>query len=244
MTASTDNQSHSTAKTSEWLVGSFAVAVAVATFAGATGGNINRIIRFYPALFVVAVLLLVCAVLAGVFAFYRQEKWLLSGGIVAFFVGVTIVLSLQSHAVRSQERPSISTTLQQSNGGAILKTTLRASALARDQYLFILVQGLNHNQKLDFYSATAGESATAPENKYFTHRIYKSRVGASPDGSVEATLEIPISAKLYQQIRVVSQILKPSQQQEEVDVNNVEAEECQTKARTSCATILIPSNSP
>lgn len=231
------------AKISHWLVGSFSVAVAIGAFAGIAGSEANRMLLYQFRWTLSGLLLLVAAVLAGVVAQGTRRgtrPWTVVG-LLLFLAGVAATLNAHAQTVRAQVRPQIQTSLTPSSGGMTLEVNVTASSLNQDQYVFLLVEGANSRFVLDPNGPRgSAPSSTVPPNQYFTQRLYKSRVGSDSNGNVAASIRLPISSGLYEQIWVVAQLLHERDQRLEVDANRTETEACRRNLATACVTLLLP----
>jgi hypothetical protein len=233
----------------KWLTGGIAVAAAALTLAGLSGEEAVRLIRIHPWAFWGGVALLVFSTVCGVVGFLvgKRKRRVAAGmfGILFFMVGTLVLVWFHADAVGRQERPTATLALAESEKGYSALITVEAGGLKPDEYVFVLVQGLNSKRHLDPTSAEfTPSSERIPPGEYSKQRVYKGRVGPSPNGTVSVSFDVAIADQLYEQVVVLALIARPGESERELELEfgvGGERFACDSVSEDiSCATVLVP----
>jgi hypothetical protein len=238
----------------KWLIAGTTVAAALLTALGLSGEALARLIRVYPGFLVLGGLLLIVGTLLGVLAIARPVSSRLPiVGLLAFLAGLSVLIIAHAFANSVQERPTVAVGVTTAESQLIAEISLKAGNLRPNQYIFLFAQGYNSQRHLLERSAgfDPNDKSPIPNDWFDKQRLYKGRIGPSPDGKVETTVTLQLTEGLYEQVAVQAKIL------ESTDLSKEEEAEIETQVdqRTGdvlpfqcgssssdlgCATALVP----
>lgn len=253
MTVANGTASGSDDKSAEglkWLTGGVAVAAAALALAGLSGAEVVRLIRIHPLEFWIGVAFIVFSTVCGVVGFLvggRRRRRVAAGmlGLFFFIVGTLILIWFHADAVGQQERPTTTLGLSKSEKGYSALITVEAGGLRPDEYVFVLVQGQNSKRRLKQRSAEFKRSSRQiPPGEYSKQRLYKGRIGPSPDGTVSVSFDLAVANRLYEQVVVQALIARPGESERESELEfgiGGDRFACDSVSEDiSCATVLVP----
>lgn len=236
----------------KWVTGGIAVASTALVLAGLSGSAVARLTRIHPLEFWSGVSLLVASTVCGVTGLFlsRQPRWRTGAGLVGlalFLVGTLVLVGFHAEATGRQERPTATLNVVKTQNGYSAQAKVKAAGLKPDEYIFVLIQGQNSQRHLEPNSAAFDDSAdTIPENEYSKQRLYKGRIGSSPEGTVDVPIELSFAQGLYEQLVIQALIAQPGDvdREEELESGKRNADRsfaCDAESPdVSCATVLVP----
>lgn len=249
-TTRTTDDSLSGSSASKWLAASVPVAAALFAVGGISSGDIGRVARIHPFLYVPGILALLAAVICGVLGVTRLAgRTVTFLGAVLFVVGVSILVGAHALATGQQERPTVQVGLNNEGSGLEARVRVKAAGMKPNEYIFFAIQGLNSSKHLDPQSAAFDENnhARIPSGEYSKQRVYSGRIGADPDGTVDSNFKVALASDLYELVFVQAAIVQAdetsrheeAQLMTEGDSRRVVCSPATTNV--SCMTILLPS---
>jgi hypothetical protein len=175
-----------------WLAGSFATITAILAALGAVNGGMERMLRNYKTLALVAFLFTVSAIPLAVLALgerRRRQRFLLILSVFVFAVGLVTVTYTAVITPSVEERPSIVATLKNEGGGPVVEVTIKASSVKATAHVYTVIQGLVEQQ-------------SGPTTTYHPRDLYRSRTGPDAAGVVDLSLHVPLAAGSYDDVAV------------------------------------------
>lgn len=205
---------------STWVAAAIGTGVSILAAVGLSGNALARAVRVYPELTTMAGGLLLAALLVGTLGALskRLGAYAAVAGICCLALGLIIMMFAHAAANSRQERPTATIGVESSNGALAAQVTIAAGNLRPDQYVFVIVQGQNATRHLRPELAGFDPENTQPIEQdldagplqFSKQRLYKGRIGPSPDGGIDASIRLALSPGIYDQIVVQAKILDSS----------------------------------
>lgn len=160
------------------------------------------------------------------------RAFLLTLGLAAFLIGATQFFRLAIDDTSGKDRPQVSATLQESDSGLTLEATVKASGLKSTETVVFLVEALNSRTELSDLVAGAGprQRDDIPEFRDLStdfdspQILHLSRIGGDRNGVVDVQLAIPVSAGLYERLRVSAFLNTPLTEQRRMEADEKRSE--------------------
>lgn len=238
---------------SAWIAAAITAGIAILTAVGLSGDSLARVVRVYPWIVGLAGIILLLAMVLGVTGAIRDEPVVSVLGVISLMIGFGSLVVAHAVANSAQERPTATIGIESSDAGMTAQVTVSAGNLKSSQYVFVVVQGFNATTHLK--PLVAGfedpQGEDIEEGEYSKQRLYKGRIGPTPDGTVTASIPIALSPGLYDQVVVQARILDSSESSSPADEDEIELQQdeagqtvsfpCRAdSADIGCGTALAP----
>lgn len=239
---------------STWIAAAIAVGISILAAVGLNDDALARVVRVYPWAVVAGAVLLISAMVMGLVGAVLGAKALKFSivGVGCLVTALAVLVSAHAIANSAQERPTATVGIEASDAALMAQVDVSAGNLRPDQYVFVIVQGVNQDRRLKDVVAGFDEENTAPipDQEYSKQRLYKGRIGPAPDGSVKAAIPIRLSPALYHQVVVQARILESTEASIEIE-REMESQHTSTgetlpfpcRAMSSdlgCGTVTVP----
>lgn len=175
--------------------------------------------------------------------------------VILFAAGSLVLTWYHATATQTQQRPTVTASLVGQGDNTVVTTAVAAEGMKPDQYLVVLVQGLNSRRYLELDRAQfAQDSPEVEPGLFFKQRIYIGRIGPNTAGEVDSSIDVQLNGELYDQIAVQAGIADsetgPGMERDLLGVprpdedggsGEVRRFACNSdSSRVSCATVLLP----
>ena len=249
----TEDQARTAASPSAWIAAAITAGIAILTAVGLSGDSLARVVRVYPWVVGIAGVLLLIAMVLGVAGAKSNTPIVSVLGVTSLMIGFGPLVVAHAVANSAQERPTATIGIESSDAGMTAQVTVSAGNLKSSQYVFVVVQGFNATTHLKPLVAGFGDpqGKAIDDGEYSKQRLYKGRIGPTPDGTVTASIPIALSPGLYDQVVVQARILDSSASSSSADEDEIEIQQdeagqtvpfpCRAdSADIGCGTALVP----